>query len=546
MSSAVAAPTGATAAAADQPDGRLARARRIGGVLAGRPLELGLLVLLILIAARFRRHALSAPYWIDEGISVGISSHHLADIPGLLRQDGSPPLYYLLLHFWISGFGSSEHSTHLFSAICAVLCVPAGWWGARPFGRWAGLLGAAIMAANPYVGLYADETRMYSLVLLLGLLATGAFLRAFVEGRRGHAVLFAALLAALFYTHNWGLFYGAAAGLAWLGLLAAGGDRRRLLIDGAIGFGAALLLFSPWLPTLAYQTAHTGAPWSHRPNGNSLSHAVSRILSGQAPETILLLVSAGGLGIVLWRGPAAKRKAILATVALAAVTLFAAWAWSHYHSPAWATRYFVIVLAPLAIAIAAALGRIPVIGAVVVLLTFIFYWHAKPSPRSLEHKSNVAEVARAVAPEVPPGTLVFSPQPEQVSNLAFYLPRGLVYVTPLGRVRDTGVMDWRDAMKRLNAAQYDQALLPIVRAMRPGQRLLLAQPRFSSPNAPWTRRIRHITRTWGRALRNSALLTEIESVTSVHGSSRSTISAILFARTTPGARHHAHVSGLHA
>src|SRR5689334_7822369 len=66
-------------------------------------------------AAVLRLDALSAPYWIDEGISVGIASHHLAAIPGLLREDGSPPLYYVLLHGWISLFGAAPAATHLLS-----------------------------------------------------------------------------------------------------------------------------------------------------------------------------------------------------------------------------------------------------------------------------------------------------------------------------------------------------------------------------------------------------------------------------------------------
>ncbi|HEU4977344.1 MAG TPA: glycosyltransferase family 39 protein [Solirubrobacteraceae bacterium] len=542
MSSTIAVPPSTAAeasSAAARPAGRVARARALATRLGGTPVEVVVLLGLLAVAVKLRTHVLSVPYWIDEGISVGIASHHLGDIPGLLRQDGSPPLYYLLLHFWIQGFGSSEQSTHALSAIFAILSVPAAWWAARPFGRWAGLIAGGLLAVNPYVGLYADETRMYSLVLLLALLATGAFIRAFVQGRRPYAVLFAALLAALFYTHNWALFFGAAAGFAWLGLLAFSHERRRLLIDGVIGFGTAAVLFAPWLPTLAYQTQHTGAPWSHRPSGKSLQHALTKVLSGHKPELILLLVAAAGLVVLLFRrSTGERRRAILSVIGLAVVTLLAAWAWSRYHSPAWATRYFVIVLAPLAVALGAALGRITVIGAVVALCIWGFFWHGKPSPRSLDNKSNVAAVARAVGPELPAGTIVFSPQPEQISNLAYYLPRGLRYATPLGWVPDTGVMDWRDAMKRLNAAQYEEALVPIVRAMRPGQRLLLVQPHFSSPDAPWTRRIHHIAHTWGHALRNSSLLTELESVSPLHGSSRSTIAGILYVRTTtPGARH---------
>jgi mannosyltransferase len=286
--------------------------------------------------------------------------------------------------------------------------------------------------------------------------------------------------------------------------------------------------------------ADTRLPDGAYRSATSLEHALTRILSGQQPETILLAVAACGLIVLLWRSSGEQRRAALSVLALAVVTLLTAWAWSRYHSPAWATRYFVIVLAPLAVALAAALGRVTVIGAVVVLLTFAFYWHGKPSPRSLDNKSNVAAVARALAPELPRGTIVFSPQPEQVSNLAFYFPRGLRYATPLGWVPDTGVMDWRDAMKRLNAASYDGALMPILRSMRPGQRLLLVQPHFSSPNAPWTRRIHHIVHTWGHALRRSSLLRELVSVSPLHGSSRSTIEGILYERTTTPGAHLAH------
>ena len=43
---------------------------------------------------------------------MGIASHGLTDIPSVLRLDGSPPLYYMLLHVWISVFGNGEGETH--------------------------------------------------------------------------------------------------------------------------------------------------------------------------------------------------------------------------------------------------------------------------------------------------------------------------------------------------------------------------------------------------------------------------------------------------
>ena len=66
------------------------------------------------------------------------------------------------------------------------------------------------------------------------------------------------------------LFFGAACGLVWLYLLYRSRDRRELLVLGAIAFGGALVLYLPWLPTVLYQVAHTGAPWSEPPTVLSL------------------------------------------------------------------------------------------------------------------------------------------------------------------------------------------------------------------------------------------------------------------------------------
>ena len=107
---------------------------------------------------------------------------------------------------------------------------------------------------------------MYALTVLLSLIASAAFARmvAFEDDRRPWAIGFAVAFAAMLYTHNWALFFGAACGAAWLFLLfrARGPERRDLLINGAIGFGGAVLLYLPWIPITLYQAAHTGAPWA--------------------------------------------------------------------------------------------------------------------------------------------------------------------------------------------------------------------------------------------------------------------------------------------
>jgi hypothetical protein len=54
---------------------------------------------------------------------------------------------------------------------------------------------------------------------------------------------------------------------------------------------------------------------------------------------------------------------------------------------------------------------------------------------------------------------------------------------------------------------------------------------FSHPDSPWTLEIRDIARRWGRAVRRSPLLRRLRVVRPVHGSSRSTVAAVLMERT---------------
>jgi mannosyltransferase len=522
--------TGAVGGRARHGDRVLAGLARLRDQGRWQAVVVAAVVALTALAAVRRLDALSAPYWIDEGISVGISSHPLSAIPDFLREDGSPPLYYVLLHIWLALFGSAPAATHALSAILAIACVPVAFWAAAPFGPWAGLAAAALMAFDPYVGLYADETRMYSLVLLLGLALCGALVRAFVLRRRGHIASFAVLAALLLYTHAWGIFLVGASGLAALALVAAGPDRRGLVRDTVLGFGGAALLFAPWVPTLLYQAAHTGAPWSHRPTGRSLVRAMSRIWSGRIAETVVFGVAAAGLLAVAVRGRPDARRGLIALAIVAVATLGSAYAYSRYGSPAWALRYLVVVLAPIAVLSASGLGGLSALGPLTVILVALLAWHGRPAATTLDRKSNVTQVAHVLAPSLPRGTLVFSTQPEQVPALAHELPAGMRFVTPLGAVPDPGVMDWRDAMPRLRAARYAPVLASRVRAMRPGGRLLLVQPQFRHPDSPWTRRIRMLARRWGRALRRSALLRRLRTVRPAHGSSRSTVSATLMER----------------
>ena len=480
------------------------------------PLAIGGLVLLTVV---LRTRQFGVGFWIDEGLSVGIADRPLADIPAALRLDGSPPLYYSLLHVWMAVFGRGEEATHALSLLFAVLAVPVAWWAARGlFGETAGLAAALLAATNPFLTHYAQETRMYALVVLLGLLACGTFARAYVLAgtdaaperglRRRWAAAFAVALAALMYTHNWALFFALGCGLTWLALLAAarGEVRKELLLDGLIGFGGALVLFAPWLPTLAFQAAHTGAPWSSRPGLADLVEVPGQLL-GTVAQLGLLLAAGAGVVALLDRtsGRLSPRGRVLVVLAgLWLATMLVAFAASQV-SPAWTTRYLAVALPPLLLIVAGGLahaGRLGLVGALVVAMI----WAGDGAPAQ---KSNVREIAEEIAPSLRPGDLVVSTQPEQIPVLSYYLPEGLKYATVWGPVEDLGVTDWRDGVDHLRATGAERDLKPLITAMPSGSRLVLVEPitdQIGRWLAPWTELVRVRSTEWRQFVSNDPRL----------------------------------------
>jgi len=471
--------------ALSRPD---ARAAQVVAIVAG-------LTLLIVLSLYLRTRAVRSGFWIDEGLSVGIGSFPLTEIPGVLRQDGSPPLYYMLLHVWMDAFGTSEEATHAFSIAAALATIPAALWaGWSLFGRWAGWIAALLAACNPFLTIYAQETRMYALVILLSLVTTACFLHAFVFRRRAYLPAFALSLVLLLYTHNWGLFFGLGT-LAALALVARDSPNRRgLLIDAALAYGAAAVLYAPWLPTLVDQALHTGAPWSDTPSAVQLSGGFMVVLAGQGAIVAIILAGLVGLKQYVLGPDTRPRTAVLATIALAVTTLVSAWLFSQF-TAAWATRYLGVLVGPTLLVAAAVLPRAGRLGLVALGFVAVF-WIPYTAPVS---KSNPKQLAALFGLTAKPGDVILSTQPEQVPVLAYYFGDVPRYATPLDASPDTRVMDWRDAVDRLDAVTPEETLYPVLDSIPLGGRILVVYPVFGNTDqwrAPWTSLVRRRSTRW--------------------------------------------------
>ncbi|NNE07028.1 MAG: hypothetical protein HKN20_00570, partial [Gemmatimonadetes bacterium] len=151
-----------------------------------RPLSLVLLFLLLAAAAFLRLHAIDRHgLWIDEANSVLIADR---DVPGViegLRNDANPPVYYLLLHYWIAVFGDGERAVRALSVLFGVMLVALLYFaGAAIHGPRAGLFAAAVCALHPLQIYNSQTARMYTLLPVLALLSLWLLDRAVTKGGR--------------------------------------------------------------------------------------------------------------------------------------------------------------------------------------------------------------------------------------------------------------------------------------------------------------------------------------------------------------------------
>jgi mannosyltransferase len=182
----------------------------------------------------------------DEGSTYVFGTETLAELIKFLRViEFHPPLYYTLMHSWISWTGNTEFALRFTSVVTGVLLVAS----AATLGRLLldvrlGVIAALLIAVNPYQVFYAQDARSYPLVTLLGVLATISLWRALKYERWRNWIVYGLIMLGAMYTH-----YSAALIAVFQGPFVVWDSwRRRRFPWKYIIIGiAAGLLFLPWL-----------------------------------------------------------------------------------------------------------------------------------------------------------------------------------------------------------------------------------------------------------------------------------------------------------
>jgi mannosyltransferase len=245
--------------------------------------------LLFVFAMFFDLYRLGQPgLWFDEAFSVELASQPLSRLWHIIFSlEPNMELYYLLLHYWLALTGLFIHPVEfvvrfpsaLFAALSTVIVFLLG---RRFINTLGGVLGAVLYLLN-YVQLtYAQQTRAYSLQLLLICIAWYALCAVYTgtkRSRRWWAVYTLAMVLAI-YSHLFSLFI-LLAQLVFIGGLALvpNGWRRlarQQILPFLLSLVALALLSIPML-LVSLQGSKTG--WLSVPDRSDVAHVV-QLMSG--------------------------------------------------------------------------------------------------------------------------------------------------------------------------------------------------------------------------------------------------------------------------
>ncbi|MDJ0975332.1 MAG: glycosyltransferase family 39 protein [Planctomycetota bacterium] len=234
----------------------------------------------VLRLATLSEHSL----WLDEGATWSWATRPTWG-GTLLAEANHPPAWWAITRVWISIFGDSEWALRAPAAILGIVTIWLCWLlGLRLFdgsaqprrggfvrlsdpatGRKMALWFAGFVAASTYFIEYAQEARMYALLLAQAVGLSLLYLRWLDRNDRASLVGYALLAAFALYTQYFAIWpiLGHAAHVLWVARQSRGTASAVRPWPFLVAVGCAGLLFVPWFLYLLsnYEGISTGEPF---------------------------------------------------------------------------------------------------------------------------------------------------------------------------------------------------------------------------------------------------------------------------------------------
>ena len=411
--------------------------------------------------------------WLDETISVEQASDSLARIIPSLAKDVHPPLYHVLLHFWMQAFGTGEFSIRGYSCFWGVLAIPAAYWAGRIiYDKFAGFVAAALVAYSPYAVWYAQEARMYSMMFFFAFMSLGWMALAVRDNRRRDWIFYGVFTFLGMFTHYFFCFIVLGEVVYYVLFVVISGHLKRVrgggsavswkrpleifaetpsLVSWITVTGILAVLFGLWLSrsifmanlgeTNALVSSAIGSGFGYGQVPPSLAWRMNDVLMvfvgmvagyHQAPMMFAMvamwpLIISAGLVMTDFLRPVGARSML---PPLASASIFVIAAMGMWQGQILAPRYFIGVAAPAYLVVAAVVSSVPrhartIVFAALIVITIGLWADQSFGPKNMMRFDTREAVATVVEQRSPGDVILYEPfYLDPV--FAYYMPKTIV------------------------------------------------------------------------------------------------------------------------
>lgn len=212
----------------------------------------------LVVAAVLRLYRLGVPsLWLDEAHSIWIALKPAGEIVRYVNiYEIHPHLFYLFLHFWMKIFGSGEFFARLPFALFNVAEVYFVFLlGREVFNRKVALFASVLIAFSNFEILFAQEVRMYTMLLLAVTMAYYYYVKSLKTGKNIYWAYFAAAsLFGVYTDYRFGLVLISCFVFFFLYSGAIKNALKKMLVT----FGAIALASAPLIPVFINQSGPRG------------------------------------------------------------------------------------------------------------------------------------------------------------------------------------------------------------------------------------------------------------------------------------------------
>jgi DNA-binding beta-propeller fold protein YncE len=482
------------------------------GVLSHLPgrAPTSLYIVIVLVEALLLRLIFLAEnsFWYDEILSVRRAQLDWQAFWDLIK--GLPPmtLYYVLLRFWLV-LGDSDFMIRFLSVIPAVATIPVIYLlGSRLFGVRVGLLGAILLTINAFHIQYSQEVRSYSLLMFFVTLSSLFFVRGIERPSWGNWAGYVLASALAFYSHHFAAL-ALLAHAASLPFLSFQHIPWKKLIASEVVIG--LVLFWP----LGFNTIlefNQILGWGFTPEAD-LSPTLNWRPEFSPIEIYRFAVditgNGGNLLVVAYLVPLLFACVVAVNTWFSARGTYEGWKYAFLLSwlllpvlitilfsilvtPAFISRYLIIVLTPLVLLTGAGISqifqlrpmRLPLIAVVAVVAVLAFSARGTYAYYTDYEKQDWRGVARFVASEWQPGDGMLFYVPWMDNVLEYYIKE--FRVEPLEMRSVVSKRGWTDVTRPSDTGPTQEAIVEYL--PEDYDRIWLV---LGHTNPPWRQSISH-------------------------------------------------------